>query len=536
MTPLDYAALLRERRPDVAVLGDFLLDGWWTGSIDRIAREAPAPVVDLQEHRYAPGGAANAAMNAAALGARVQAVGAIGADDAGVRLRTMLRDAGIDVRRLRLVDGMRTTTKVRVAAAGQVMVRLDEVDHEELPAEAARQLARDAVESVATADAQLICDYGSAALGSALIDAVAHGRRPPVRIVDAHDPRRWAPTRPDVVTPNAAETEAILGIPLGSGSERARRVTRRASQLLSATGAAAAVVTLDRSGTLLLPAGGRPHRTYAHPLPEKQASGAGDVFSAALAVARGAGVPLEAATDLAQQAADVAVRKPGTCVCTLDELTDWLGRPAESALGVEELADRLDAHRRAGHRIVFTNGCFDVLHRGHTTYLRQAKRLGDVLVVAVNSDDSVQRLKGPDRPVNRDRDRADVLAELSCVDYVTVFAEDTPRALIRRLRPDVYAKGGDYSPEMLPETPDVRAVGGEVVILDYVADHSTTQIIGRIRSTAEGSDGAGGGSAQDPAAREGSARDDGARDDAGRDEPERAGAVHGQSPRGVAAG
>lgn len=188
--------------------------------------------------------------------------------------------------------------------------------------------------------------------------------------------------------------------------------------------------------------------------------------------------------DLAQHAADIAVRRPGTCVCSLEELAEQLDRPGDSAMQVDELAERLQSHRRAGHRIVFTNGCFDVLHRGHTSYLRQAKRLGDVLVVAVNSDDSVRRLKGHDRPVNSDTDRADVLAALSCVDYVTVFHEDTPRALIRRLRPDVYAKGGDYTAEMLPETPDVRAAGGQVVILDYVSDHSTTEIIGRIRSSA----------------------------------------------------
>lgn len=482
MTPLQSAALIGERQPVVVVLGDFLLDGWWIGSIERIARDTPAPVVDLHERRYAPGGAANAAMNAAALGARVHAVGTVGADDAGMRLRALLRGAGVDVKRLRLVDGLHTTTKVRVVAGGQVTARLDETETHRLPAEVAHRLLLDISETAATADAQLICDYGSPALDDAIVQGVATGPRPVVRIVDAHDVRRWAPTAPDIVTPNAAEAVAMLGVPLGSGAARASRLVRLSEQLLSTASARAAIVTLDHSGTILLRHGGALHRTYAHPAPEHQASGAGDVFSAALAVARGAGVPLPDAADFAQQAADVAVRKHGTCLCTLAELTAWLSTSSQSALGVEELADRLEAHRRAGRRIVFTNGCFDVLHRGHTSYLRQAKRLGDVLVVAVNSDDSVRRLKGPDRPVNRDRDRADVLAELACVDYVTVFGEDTPRALIRRLRPDVYAKGGDYSPEMLPETPDVRAVGGEVVILDYVADHSTTGIIGRIRA------------------------------------------------------
>jgi rfaE bifunctional protein nucleotidyltransferase chain/domain len=165
-------------------------------------------------------------------------------------------------------------------------------------------------------------------------------------------------------------------------------------------------------------------------------------------------------------------------------LTAWLGRSPDVALDAAALAATLEQHRSQGERIVFTNGCFDVLHRGHTSYLKQAKRLGDVLVVAINGNGSVRRLKGPDRPINDETDRANVLAALSCVDYVTIFDDDTPRDLIALLRPDVYAKGGDYTPEMLPETDIVRAVGGEVAILDYVPEHSTSGIVQRIRQNA----------------------------------------------------
>ncbi|MGK9221270.1 D-glycero-beta-D-manno-heptose 1-phosphate adenylyltransferase [Microbacterium sp. SA156] len=482
MSALDALAAIRDRAPRVTVIGDFLLDGWWSGGISRLAREAPAPVVEVAERAWAPGGAANTAMNLAALGARVSAVGLIGTDHAGRLLRERLAAAGIDTARLRDVADARTTTKIRVVSGDQVMLRLDETQDSPWPADALARLVEDARDASAGADAQLICDYASTLLADEVVEALARLPRPPLRVVDAHDAARWRRAEPDVITPNAAEAERLVGAELGTGEERVERAAAVADRLRAAAGAGAAVVTLDRSGTVLLRPGHPPVRTRAHPTPEKQASGAGDVFVAALTVAVASGAPLPVATELAQAAADVAVRKPGTCVCSLDELAAWVGRPSDAALDADELAERIAAHRRAGERVVFTNGCFDVLHRGHTSYLRQARRLGDVLVVAVNGDASVRRLEGPGRPVNSASDRANVLAALECVDYVTVFDEDTPAALIRRLRPHVYAKGGDYTPEMLAETADVHAVGGEVAILDYVSDHSTTEIIGRIRS------------------------------------------------------
>jgi rfaE bifunctional protein nucleotidyltransferase chain/domain len=186
--------------------------------------------------------------------------------------------------------------------------------------------------------------------------------------------------------------------------------------------------------------------------------------------------------DAAQSAADVVVHKPDTGVCTLEELVARSDAARGLTLSAAELARHVAQHRARGERIVFTNGCFDVLHRGHTTYLRQAKELGDVLVVAINDDRTVHRLKGEGRPVNPARDRADVLAALECVDYVTVFSEPTPRDLITALRPDVYVKGGDYTAEMLEEAGLVRSYGGEIVLADYVPDHSTSDIVERIRS------------------------------------------------------
>ncbi|WP_258064534.1 D-glycero-beta-D-manno-heptose 1-phosphate adenylyltransferase [Arthrobacter sp. ZGTC131] len=476
---------LAEESPAITVVGDFMLDGWWSGSIDRMCREAPAPVVDIEHRVFAPGGAANTAMNLAALGARVRVAGIIGRDDAGGELKRQLLAAGVDTGLLCEHQDMTTTTKIRISSGGQVLLRFDD-SAGEIPGGALEALAAAVPAAVEHQAAVVICDYGTGVLAEPvrrrLIDCL--GRRAPetLVVVDAHDPRPWAGLEPDLVTPNAQEAARLLDLRLPAGPERAAVVTEHGRQLLQSTGARAVVVTLDRDGTVLIPATGSSHRTWARPVTEKQASGAGDTFVAALTLARAASLPLTASLDLAQAAADVVVHHPGTSVCGTDELGRYLESFADTALTADELERHLRAHRSDGQRVVLTNGCFDVLHRGHTRYLNQAKQLGDVLVVALNSDDSVRKLKGPGRPINGVADRAAVIAALSCVDYVTVFDTPTPIPLIEQLRPEVYAKGGDYTPEMLAETEAVEAYGGRVSILDYVAERSTTAMVQRIRN------------------------------------------------------
>jgi rfaE bifunctional protein kinase chain/domain/rfaE bifunctional protein nucleotidyltransferase chain/domain len=481
---------LAAEAPSVLVIGDLMLDGWWNGTIERLCREAPAPVVDLQARHSVPGGAANTAMNLAALGARVSVAGIIGTDDAGADLRRQLVAAGIDVTHLHSHPDMVTTTKIRISSGGQVMLRLDDAART-VPAPALAALASSVRAAVERRDAVLVCDYGNGVLAGpvheGLVQALARsatggpGPERPLVVVDSHDPRPWAALNPDLVTPNAQETARLLDLRLPDGQDRAETVSGHGPALLAATGAAAVVVTLDRDGTVLVRPDGGTHRTWARPAAEKQASGAGDTFVAALTLARSAGLPLTASLDLAQAAADVVVHQPGTSVCSTSQLGRYLAAFADTALGADELEQQLELHRSEGQRIVLTNGCFDVLHSGHTRYLNQAKQLGDILVVALNSDDSVTRLKGPGRPINPVADRAAVVAALSCVDYVTVFDTPTAEPLIRQLRPDVYAKGGDYSPEMLAETPAVEESGGRVAILDYVAERSTTAVVNRIR-------------------------------------------------------
>ncbi|MDJ0355348.1 D-glycero-beta-D-manno-heptose 1-phosphate adenylyltransferase [Paenarthrobacter sp. PH39-S1] len=489
---------LAELSPRVTVIGDVILDGWWSGVIERLCREAPAPVVEIQHREYAPGGAANTAMNLAALGAQVRLVGLVGDDNAGATLRQLLQHAGVDVSGLVAHTGQSTTTKCRVLSAGQVMLRMDEPAGNPDP-DALRLLAQRLPGCLATADAAVICDYGLGALtgavATALLTELARGDDPadpadradpvgrarPLVLVDAHDPRPWAALEPDLVTPNAAEAARVIDRPLPAGAARADLFVDHQRQLLTATRSGAAIVTLDRDGTVLLSRDGTVHRTWARPATEKQASGAGDTFVAALTIARAAELPLSTCADLAQAAADVVVLRQGTSVCSTVDLSRHLAGFADTALDADELLAKIASERADGRRIVLTNGCFDVLHRGHTRYLNQAKQLGDILVVALNSDDSVRRLKGPDRPINTVGDRAAVIAALSCVDYVTVFDSATPIPLITALRPDVYAKGGDYTPDMLEETGAVEVYGGQVRILDYVPEHSTTAVVRRIR-------------------------------------------------------
>lgn len=483
----------------VAVIGDVMLDGWWSGVTERFCREAPAPVVDLQQKQYAPGGAANTAMNLQALGARVRLAGLTGTDPAGRQLRSILAAAGMDLQALVLHPLARTATKNRIIAGDQVLFRLDEGGG--FPSEAEDLLAASLAALLDGADALVVCDYGSGLLHGRVRDALIALRGGRLTVVDAHDAAGWARLAPDVVTPNAAEAALLLGgtPALAAAGDRAAAVRAAAPGLLAAAGAGAAAVTLDRDGAAVVSADGGFHRTWARPAAEKQASGAGDTFVACLTLARAAGLPLSTAADLAQNAADVVVRQSGTSVCSTADLERHLDSFADTALSQAGLLARIAAERAGGRRIVLTNGCFDVLHRGHTRYLNQAKQLGDVLVVALNSDASARRLKGPGRPINPAHDRAGIIAALSCVDYVTVFDTDTPIPLIRALRPDIYAKGGDYSAQMLAETPVVEECGGRVLILDYVADHSTTALVSRIRAGgSSGGDTGPGGSPGSP--------------------------------------
>ncbi len=286
---------------------------------------------------------------------------------------------------------------------------------------------------------------------------------------------------------NTAATGVGLTVS-GAIADRAVLAQSRLAELRERTGADVVAVTLDADGAVVGGADGQHRRSHATPVPASYAVGAGDAYLAAMTLALAAEAPLPTAAQLAQLAATLTVSDTGTCVCLRDDLLSTLSSPESEKPGATIVVDRaglaelVRRHRQEHRSVVFTNGCFDVLHRGHVRYLEQARGLGDLLVVAVNSDDSVRRLKGTGRPVNPVEDRIAVLAALACVDHVVVFEEDSPSALIELVRPDLYVKGGDYPPELVPEAPLVRRLGGQVHTLGYVPDRSTSAIIERIRS------------------------------------------------------
>lgn len=477
-----------ERLPGLRalVVGDAMLDAYLRGTTDRLCREAPVPIVALSQRMNAPGGAANAAVNATALGARVRLLSAVGDDAEGQTLRAVLEDAGVTADAVLVERGRETLAKQRVIAGAQMLVRFDSGSTGPLQPSTEAAVVRRLEDLALESDAVIVSDYGYGVLGRRVRAALAalQRRAPRVVVVDSKTLAAYRSVGPTAVKPNYAEALRLVGPLAGAAGERCEVITGHGARLLDLTGAQIAAVTLDTDGALFFEQGRAPYRTYARPVDHSRAAGAGDTFGAALALALAAGADVPAAAEIASAAAAVVVAKDGTATCSLSELAAYLAGGDKYVPAAAALLGALERYRRQGRRIVLTNGCFDILHRGHVAYLNAAKSLGDVLIVGLNSDASVRRLKGPERPINPLEDRAQVLAALSCVDHIVAFDEATPVELVRAVRPHVFVKGGDYTADMLPEAPAVEACGGIVRILPYVQDRSTTSIIERLRAAA----------------------------------------------------
>jgi D-beta-D-heptose 7-phosphate kinase / D-beta-D-heptose 1-phosphate adenosyltransferase len=440
-----------------------------------------------------PGGAGNLAANLAALGAQVQLVGVIGDDEAGGRLRQLLTRAGVGDEYLVTEPGRRTVVKRRLVAEGQLVARFDEGDRTPPSGKPLAAAARHTARLGRRADAIVVSDYGYGAVGDGVRAALAATRARrgrPVLVVDAHDPVALAALRPTAVTPSFDEILALLPRDLreAQGGDRADVVRRSCAVLHEATGAEIVAVTLDRDGTVVCERDRPSYRTWTRPAPHSRACGAGDSYTAGLTLALAAGASTTEAAEIAQAAAAVVTERDGTATCSADDLREHLSATTTPIMSAEALAERVAFHKRQGRRVVFTNGCFDLLHRGHVDLLNRAKALGDVLVVGLNADAGVRALKGPGRPVTTLDDRAQVLAALSCVDHLVAFDEPTAARLVELLRPDVYVKGtprrADQPHEPVPEAPLVEAYGGQVRILPHAEDRSTTAIVERIRGHA----------------------------------------------------
>ena len=466
------------------VIGEAILDTYLEGTAGRVSQEAPVPVVTLTGRRHVAGGAANTAVNVRALGAEATFLSVVGDDADGALLRDALAGAGVETEDLIAVAGRRTLAKNRVLADSQMLVRFDDGSTEAVDEETEHAVVERLRRRFGDADAVVVSDYAYGIVTPAVIRALVELQRGEARVlvVDARDLRAFRSAGVTAVKPNFGEALELLAPVKADGEGRVELVVGAGERLLDETGARIAAVTLDREGVVLVERGRPAYRTYWEPVASRSPTGAGDTFASALALALGAGASAPEAAEIASAAAALVVGKDGTSACAAEELRETLSGGAKHLEDRQRLALRARLEREQGRRIVFTNGVFDILHRGHVTLLSRAKELGDVLVVGINSDESVRRLKGAERPVNPLDDRVQVLAALSCVDYIVPFEEDAPDELIRAIRPDVFVKGGDYTRETLPETGLVESLGGDVRILPYVDDRSTTGVIERIRT------------------------------------------------------
>jgi len=483
MTPDRAAAALagaRGRR--VAVLGDVMLDAYVWGDVQRISPDAPVPVVDLRRRSWAAGGAANVALNLAAAGASVRLVGVVGDDAGGASLARLLADAGIDATGLVVESGRRTTTKTRVIARGQQLIRLDEEDRGTVRASTSPEIARRVGDALEDADAALVSDYAKGLVDGPLLRAAVEatsGRRPLVVDPKARDLSRYRGCT--AITPNRAEAEAAAGVPIATDED----VAAAAGAIAAASGARQVLITRGDRGLSLSDAGRVTH-VPARAREVYDVTGAGDTVIAYFTLGLAAGIDAAEAAFLANAAASVAVSKVGTTVVTPEEVVRALEAgiaTASKVLDAGQARAFVERERSRGRRIVFTNGCFDLLHAGHVHLLDRARAEGDVLVVAVNSDASIRRLKGPERPLVSEADRTRVLAALDAVSAVVVFEEDTPKALIEALRPDVLVKGGDYAVSQIVGADWVTAHGGRVATIPLVAGRSTSALVEAIRRT-----------------------------------------------------
>jgi len=474
------AALRGLGRPRVAVVGDFMLDHYIWGEAERISPEAPVPVVHARREEQRLGGAGNVAANLAALGAEVTCFGLLGRDQAGEAVLGLLQERGAVTDGLLREEGRPTVQKIRILARNQQMLRVDREDTR--PLEAAERLLEGLRET--PWDALVASDYGKGALPVPLLQglfALARERGAPV-VVDPKGRDYGRYRGATAVTPNRREAEEALGRPLPD----AAALAREGEELRRAAGTTALLVTLGAEGMFLLRESAPPLHVPTEARAVYDVTGAGDTVVAALAMALGGGLEWEVAVRLANAAAGLAVARVGTVAVGRTELLHHL-EPVALAGKVLPLGDgaalemAMGALRRRARRVVFTNGCFDLLHAGHVRFLQAACNLGDALVVGLNSDDSVRRLKGPDRPFNTLEDRAEILAALDCVDLVVPFAEDTPEELIRRVRPEVLVKGADYRDREVVGADFVRGIGGEVRLVELHPGRSTSGLAERIR-------------------------------------------------------
>lgn len=468
----------------VLVIGDLMLDRYFKGESHRLCREAPVPIVDVESIENAPGGAANTAVNLAALGAKVTYLTVTGEDKYAKTVITSLKKKNVGSHFIILSKNRKTLVKNRIFAHDQLIVRYDTGSTHKINHELEEQVITTLNKIYSKFEVIIISDYGYGILTPKIIKTLQklQNREKKVLAIDAKNLLDYEQIASTLVKPNYQEITSLLNIksvPDGRRVEQVLSLKKRINKTLNAEIVAA---TLDCDGAVIFEKGKRPYRTYTKAVENSKAAGAGDTYISAFTLAITGGASVLESAEIAAAAAEIVVQKTGTSFLTNEELNKYFLANHKAIENRDELKQLVKAYHEQGRKIVFTNGCFDILHRGHISYLKEAKSLGDILIVGVNDDESVRRLKGKMRPINSLADRLEVLSALDNVDHVVSFSENTPINLIKIVKPDIFVKGGDYTKEKLPEAMIVERLGGQIQILPYMENHSTTQIITQIKN------------------------------------------------------
>lgn len=475
-------------RKRIVLVGDLMIDRYLYGNAERLSPEAPVPVLHFNHERSTVGGAGNVAANLATLGAEVRVVGVVGNDEPGKLVHKLLADYGCQTDWLIEDSSRPTISKVRLVGLAQhrhpqQMMRLDYEDASEVGPVVAAKLIEKLSSALEDADALCIEDYNKGLLPPDLcrkIIVLARSRGVPVFVDPAAITSYAKYTGATVITPNSTETEKATGLQVRSEKD----YQPAAERLLTQLGLEACVLTLDKNGAYLATKDGERRWLKTKERKVYDVTGAGDMVLAMLTVAKAGGATWPESVTLANVAGGLEVERFGVVPITRDEIVAELLSEAHEHGGkqrsVDQLLKELAYHRSCGKTIVFTNGCFDLIHLGHVMYFRFAKAQGDLLVVAVNTDKSIRHLKGPKRPIIGEDDRVQVLEELESIDYLIRFDQDTPLNLIEQIKPDVLVKGADYIKEQVVGWDIVEAAGGRVALAPLVNGRSTSAVIQRI--------------------------------------------------------
>lgn len=468
---------LHGSHPRILVIGDLMIDHYLWGGCERISPEAPVQVVDIARETTVLGGAGNVINNLVALGAQVSVSGVIGDDENGEELRTMLSNIGAECGGLVQQKGRKTSKKSRVIASNQQILRYDRESKEAIEKASERAIVSYVIDVIDTCDIIILSDYGKgvitdAVAGGVIAAAKAGGKKV---LVDpkGKDYRKYRGAY--LLTPNKKEASEATGIVINDD----KSLQKALLSLKDTCALECSMITLSEDGIAIYDKNMRRFPTVAKEVYD--VTGAGDTVIASLSFALSSGLSIDEAAPFANHAAAVVVGKIGSATVTLSEIEAYESSLHQSSSEMhiktkEEIYALSDRIKKEGKRVVFTNGCFDILHVGHVKYLQEAKSYGDVLIVGLNSDSSVRELKGPSRPVNTENDRAYILAALESVDYVVLFSEETPHELIRNIAPDILVKGGDYEGKNVVGA----EFAGELRLVQFVDGKSTTATIARI--------------------------------------------------------